>query len=164
MNPVSASFAEQRLVLEQWVRFALDRLTNDDLALEIIPGRNHGVWILGHLIASDDDLSLFLGKGPLLFPEYQALFAQGCPCRAAGEYPSPDLLREQWDAVCAKNTRIHAALTDDELDLPHDMVEGNPADDYFGTKARVIMHWHMHQAYEAGQLALLAAKVGKSVL
>jgi len=38
--------------------------------------KNHGVWILGHLIASEDDLSEYLGKGPMAFPNYQTLFKQ----------------------------------------------------------------------------------------
>ena len=59
-----------------WVDLYLKNLEENDLGTELIPGGNHGVWILGHLIASDDDLSEYLGKGPMLFPDYQNVFKQ----------------------------------------------------------------------------------------
>ena len=52
-----------------WINLYLDALTDDELQMEIMPGRNHGVWILGHLFASEEDLSLFINGEPVLYPD-----------------------------------------------------------------------------------------------
>lgn len=147
-----------------WVNLYLKRLNEDDLKTEIIPGGNHGVWILGHLIASEDDLSEYLGKGPLLFPAYQDLFKQKSDLQAVEKYPEIHVLKTHWDAVCEKNENIYLELTDKELLEPHEKIEGKIEDDYFKTKAGCLKNWTLHQMHHAGQLAVLCAKCGKQGL
>ena len=90
-----------------WVNMYLKNLDDEDLKMEITPNGNHGVWILGHLIASDDDLSEYLGKGSILFPAYQHLFKQQSQLQAVEKYPSIDILRNHWIQVCEKNKEIY---------------------------------------------------------
>lgn len=139
----------------------LTRLSDDDLKMEIAPGKNHGVWILGHLIESDDDLSLYLGKGPMLFQEYSDLFGQGSVLKSVTEYPPVSLMRQQWKEVADKNLKIYEELNDEELDEPHAMVKGKLEDDFFKTKENCIINWLLHQVYHAGQLSVLYAMTGK---
>ncbi len=146
--------------MRDWVDMYLDELTDEELRSEIIPGHNHGVWILGHLIASDDTLSEYLGKGPQLFPETQ-VFAQSSMLMPVEECPSVPELRKQWKEVCEKNDAVYRELRDEELQEPHAMIVGNPEEDYFKTKQGVIINWTLHQVHHAGQLALLLAKFGR---
>ncbi len=147
--------------LISWVNMYLTRLSDEDLKLSIAPGKNHGVWILGHLLASDDDLSLYLGKGPMLFPEYSDMFGQGSILKPVSEYPSTDLLREQWKEVTGKNKKIYSELKDEELSEPHAMIKGKTEDDFFKTKENCIINWQLHQMYHAGQLGVLYAMSGR---
>jgi len=147
-----------------WVNMYLKGLDNEDLKMELSPNGNHGVWILGHLIASEDDLSEYLGKGPMLFPDYQNVFKQGSQLQAVEKYPAIDLLRDHWNEVCNKNNDIYLKLTDIELAKPHEKIEGKPEEDFFKTKEGCIKNWILHQMHHAGQLAVLRAKCGKKSL
>lgn len=144
-----------------WINDSLNSLSDEDLKLELSEGKNHGIWILGHLIASDDDLSEFLGKGGMLFPEYQEMFGQRSKLMPPENYPDAVLLRKHWDEVSKKNLKIYSELKDKELDEHHALINDIERD-YFKTKARVIMAWLIHQAYHEGQLAMLVSKAGKS--
>lgn len=144
-----------------WVNMHLNKLTDDDLKLEVAPRKNHGIFILGHLIASDDDLSLYLGKGPLLYPEYDNVFTQGSSLKPFDEYPPASILREHWKNVTDKNKKIYEELSDEELSEPHVMIKGNIEDDYFKTKEIVSINWLLHQMYHAGQLSVIYSLSGK---
>lgn len=161
-NTVVKKFAEQFEAMVEWVNGNIDPLTDDELKLEIAPGKNHGVWILGHLIASDDDFSVFMEKGDLLYPEYYELFGQGSKLLSVENYPSVQLLRKQWKSVVEKNRKIYADLTDEELNEPHGRMQSPPEKDFFKTKQRIIYFWQLHQMYHAGQLSILMSIAGKS--
>jgi len=144
-----------------WVNMYLDGLSDKDLKQSLVDGGNHGVWLLGHLIASEDDLTLYLGQGELLFPHYQELFSQGSPCRPVDQYPPTAELRKHWQQVTARNDTICSNLTDAALAQPHAQLQGPLEEDYFKTKARCLMAWTLHQVHHAGQLAALRAQCGK---
>ncbi len=159
---ISKKFYQQYLMMIEWVNIYINSLTDEEFEMELSPGKNRGVWILGHMITSDDEFSVFMGKGDLLFPYYPELFGQGSKLQPLQSYPEVSELRQQWNDVIEKNKNIYENLKDEELEQPHNnIVEGK--EDFFKTKARVIMAWHLHQMYHAGQLGLLAAKAGKKL-
>lgn len=160
-NPLSKKFAEQFELTVWWINDTLSRLSDNDFNLELFPGKNHGVWILGHLVVSDDDFSKFMGRGELLFPEYSEIFRQGSKVLPVENYPSVSELKKCWDDVCQKNRKIYLDLKDFEFDEPHAMLE-DAEKDFFKTKGKVIMTWQLHQMYHNGQLAALLSKAGKS--
>ncbi len=160
-NILSKQFQRQYEMMVEWVNGTIDPLTDDEFKMEIYPGKNHGVWLLGHLVTSDDDFSMFMGKGEVMFPEYYEVFGQGSKLLPPEEYPPVSELRSAWKKVCEKNRKIYSELTDDELQLPHALVK-NIDKDYFKTKERVIMAWHLHQLYHAGQLGIIISQAGKS--
>ena len=161
-NSLSKLLAKQYMESAGWADWILRTLSDDDLKLEIAPGKNHGVWILGHLIASDDDFSVFMGKGDLLFPDYYEMFGQGSKLQPVENYPPIPLLREQWKTIIEKNRKIYSELQDQELNEPHGRME-NPEKDFFKTKQRIIFYWQLHQMYHAGQLSIILSKVGKAL-
>ena len=50
-NPVSKYLSAQYDSMVNWVNGNIDPLTDEELQMELSPGKNHGIWILGHLIA-----------------------------------------------------------------------------------------------------------------
>ena len=160
-NILSKQFQRQYEMMVEWVNGTIDPLTDDEFKMEIYPGKNHGVWLLGHLVTSDDDFSMFMEKGEIMFPEYYEVFGQGSKLLSPEEYPPVSELRSAWKKVCEKNRKIYAELTDNELKLPHALVKDIDKD-YFKSKERVIMAWHLHQLYHAGQLGIIVSQAGKS--
>jgi len=160
-NPIVKRFAEQYNNLADWINIYVNRLSDDEYKYELSPGKNHGVWILGHLITSDDDFSLFMGKGEMLYPEYTAIFGEGSKLQPVENYPDVPLLKEQWNNVIKKNRKVYTQIADAELDEPHCMVKDYEKD-FFKTKINIITHWQLHEMFHAGQLSVLVAKAGKS--
>lgn len=152
---------EQWKIMVHWVNGNLNNLSNHHLSQTILPNGNHGVWILGHLIASDDDLTLYMGKGDMLFPTYQALFAAGSKVQSIENYPPIDLLRQHWKAVCDKNEQMYQSLTDAELDETHALQKPNSPPDFYNTKKRCLICWNFHQVHHAGQLSIIRSMVKK---
>lgn len=155
---------EQWKIMAGWISGNLKSLTDDEIKVSLAPGKNHGVWILGHLIQSEDELSIFLGRGPYLYPENEQLFSQGSKLQDVGSYPPVEILRKQWENVKSKNDSLLSGIRDEELNEPHcgslpDSFEG---EDFFRTKGRCIMIWNLHQMYHNGQLAVLLSMAGKA--
>ncbi|MEO8665859.1 MAG: DinB family protein [Ignavibacteria bacterium] len=161
-NILVKKFLEQYIVMIEWVNLYINALTDKDFEMELSPGKNHGVWILGHMIASDDDFSLMMGKGELLFPEYQELFGQGSKLQPVKNYPAVEQLRKQWNDLFEKNKKIYEDLKDADFNQPpENTTDANK--DFFNTKAKVIMAWQLHQMYHGGQLSVLAVRSGKKM-
>jgi hypothetical protein len=151
---------EQWKISSGWISNIINSLTDDELKMEIIAGKNHGVWIIGHLIESEDDLSKYLGKEPMIYPEYEEMFGQGSKLKSPEEYPPAAQLREEWKKVVEKNNKLILTVSDEEWNEPHCLDSG--PDDFFQTKGRCIMIWILHQMYHAGQLAMILSKAGKA--
>jgi hypothetical protein len=152
-------FYEQWKNMIFWVDMYLNSISDETLKQEITPGGNHGIWILGHLIASEDDLAEYIGNGEIMFPEYKEIFRKGGKILTAESYPSATQLRGDWRKVLEKNEKLYASLTDEELSSPHNRVlDDNIENDFFKTRERCISFWHFHQVHHAGQLALLKRK------
>lgn len=160
-NILSKQFEKQYDMMLEWVDGFLNSLSDDDFKTELAPGKNHGVWLFGHIIVCDDDFSVYMGKGELLYPEIAEVFAQGSKLMPVEKYPPVKELKDQWKKVCEKNKKIYSELIDKELSEPHAMVKDFETD-YFKTKERVVIAWQFHQVYHAGQLGVLVSKAGKN--
>jgi uncharacterized damage-inducible protein DinB len=161
-NKITGRYLTMFRQMRDWCNGNIDTLSDEELAQEVVPGKNHGVWLLGHLVVCEDDLSLYLGKGDVLFPKSRDLFSQGMKVIPVSECPPASELRRQWKEVCIKNEKIYTELRDEELDEPHCQIEGDIKDDYFKTKGNVVNMWILHTMYHCGQLGLLVSKCGKS--
>jgi len=161
-NPLSAAFYDQWKILNSWLSNTINKLTDEELCSTIAPNRNHGVWILGHLIESEDELAVYLGLDNWLFPEYEAMFGQGSPLLPVAQYPHVSFLRQQWQQVSARNNQLLSTFTDAQWHQPHTRIDsGNPLDeDFFKTKGRCIAIWNIHQTLHLGQLGVLRQKWG----
>lgn len=153
-------FYSQWKINTDWISNNLNSLSDEDLKLSFAEGKNHGVWILGHLIESEDELSEFLGKGSMMYPGYLELFGQGSKLLPVSEYPEISLLRKQWIEVRNKNDTIIKEMKDVEWNEPH--CGKGQGQDFFKTKGRCIYIWNLHQAFHNGQLTILLSFSGKA--
>ena len=161
-NVLAKKFYQQYVMMIEWVDIYIKMLTDEEFEMELSPGKNHGVWILGHLITSDDDFSYYMGKGSFMFPEYQDLFGQGSKLQSVKNYPEVSKLREQWKLVCEKNKKVYESLRDKDFGEASE----NMTDDMkkiFPTKEKVVMAWQLHQMYHCGQLGVLASRTGRKM-
>lgn len=161
-NSIAKKFLQQYIMMIEWVNNYIDSLNDKEFEMELSPGKNHGVWILGHLIASDDDFSVYMGNGELLFPEYAEMFGQGSKLLNVSDYPEVSKLRIQWKEVFEKNKKIYENLKDEEFEQIPENMKGE-ALNYFTSKGKIVMAWQLHQMYHGGQLSVLAARAGKKM-
>lgn len=107
-----------KMALSAWdtynmrVNKLLDSLSDEQLAADTAPGRNSGIYLLGHLIAVNDGLFPILGFGERLYPQLDKIFVES-PDKSGLEMPSLNDLKEYWKKVNDK-------LTDHILRMPED--------------------------------------------
>ena len=155
-NPNSKLLAKQYLDSSGWADWIISSLSDDDLKKEVSPGKNHGVWLLGHLITCEDDFALFMGKGEITYPDYHDMFAEETKPLSFDNYPPINEMRTKWKEMLEKNKKIYSELKDSELQEPHAQRKGE--NDFCKTKEDVAVHWQLHLMYHVGQLSVLIPK------
>src|SRR5689334_21356744 len=91
-----------KMVFDRWNALiknfdtTLNELTDEQLFQEIAPGKNRGIYLLGHLIAVHDDMIILLDLGDKLYPELNDAFIKS-PDKAVSEIPSAKQLRSFWN-------------------------------------------------------------------
>jgi hypothetical protein len=140
--------------LKDWDTLLAD-LTDEQLQKEIVPGKNRGIYLLGHLIAVHDDMLPLLDIGDKLYPELHEPFLTS-PDKAIASIPSAKDLRAYWTRQC---------------EILKQKIDGIPAEEWFErhtavsaedfskqphrNKLNIIITRTTHLAYHTGQLALL---------
>lgn len=136
----------------------LAKLSDDDLLKETAPGRNTGIYLLGHLTAVNDSLFTFLGFGERMHPELDAVFLKEAD-KSGLEMPAVSDLRKYWfevNAALYQKTDVmqpaewftkHSAISEEDfLKEPH------------RNKLNIILNRSNHQSYHVGQLVYLVNK------
>jgi hypothetical protein len=72
-----------------------DSFSDAQFDREIAPGKNRGIYVLGHLIAAHDQMFPLLGLRNLIFPNYKRIFIDN-PDRAIQEIPKLSDIRTNW--------------------------------------------------------------------
>jgi hypothetical protein len=133
----------------------LGSLTDDTLQKEIAPGKNRGIYLLGHMIAVHDDMLILLDMGDKLYPQLHEPFLKN-PDKTTDKIPSAAELRGFWAHQCEvlkeKFDRMepgawfekHTAVSaEDFVNEPH------------RNKLNIIVTRTSHLQYHIGQLRLL---------
>jgi len=79
----------------------LDQLTDEQMQDEVSPGRNTGVYLVGHLAAVHDAMLPLLGLGEKLYPQLENVFIKN-PDKSGLEKPPVKDLRNYWTEVNKK--------------------------------------------------------------
>lgn len=132
-----------------------NQLTDEQLANEIAPGKNRGLYLLGHLTAVHDKMLPLLGFEAQAFPHLDEPFLNK-PDKAVAILPTVNELRESWKNVndrlashfnklnAAQWFEKHTAVSDEDfVKEPH------------RNRINVLVGRTNHMQYHIGQVALL---------
>ena len=130
-------------------------MPDEQLDKETAPGKNTGVYLLGHLIAVSDGLFPLLDFGNRLFPEMEDMFLNK-PDRSGLTFPSVAELRKRFEIVNAKLNDHFKSLGVDEWLSRHTAVSpGDFVKEPHRNKLNVVITRTVHMAYHIGQMRLL---------
>lgn len=136
----------------------LATLTDEQLQKEIAPGRNRGIYLLGHLTAVHDRMLPLLNFGERQYTDLDEAFINQ-PDKAVAELPSPETLRSYWNAANSKLGVHFLSLQPDEWFQKHNSVSSEDfAKEPHRNRLNVVLGRTTHLAYHVGQLALLKRK------
>ena len=133
----------------------ISSLTDEQLAKEIAPRKNTGVYLLGHLIAVSDGMLPLLGFGDRLFPEMEEVFINN-PDKSGQGFPPVTELKQRLEAVNTKlndhfkSTEVNEWLSRHTAVSPEDFVK-----EPHRNKLNVVINRTGHMAYHIGQLRLI---------
>lgn len=150
-----------KMVLDRWNILIkrcdgiLDSLTDEQLLKEIVPGKNRGIYLLGHLIGVHDEMIPILNLGDRFYPHLTHPFLES-PDKTIPELPSAGELRVLW-----KNQNEILAQKLGSLQ-PHEWFEKHnsiSAEDFLlephRNKLNVMITRVSHLSYHVGQLVLI---------
>jgi uncharacterized damage-inducible protein DinB len=132
---------------------------NDDAYLnEVAPGRNRAIYLLGHLVATNDSLLPLLGLGDKLYPQLEIPFQATADDKKKDTIPSVAELKQYWEKVNATLTEgFSKMLSHDWLDKHTKVSAEDFALDPSRNKLTVLLGRTNHQSYHLGQLNFLKA-------
>ena len=150
-----------KMVISGWdthyarVNKIFDSLTDDQLKAEVAPGKNTGVYLLGHLVAVTDGMLPILGLGEKLYPQLEEPFIKAAD-KSGYQFPSIDELKQYWKKV---NETLSAGINKMEPSdwfSKHTLVSDTDfAKEPHRNKLNIIINRTNHQAYHLGQLVFL---------
>ena len=153
-----------KMVISAWDNYngrvdkLLNQLTEQQLLAETAPGRNSGIYLIGHLIAVSDGLFPILGWGEKLFPQLEEVFLKK-PDKSGLEKPSLDELKKYWVAI---NKRIKENIEKMQPDQWFEKHGSVSAEDFekepHRNKLNIIISRTGHTSYHLGQLVFLEQK------
>jgi hypothetical protein len=132
-----------------------DELSPEQLAAETAPGRNTGIYLLGHLTAVTDRMLPLLGFGERSYPELDKVFLIS-PDKSGLEMPPVEELKKYWKEVNAKLSAAIAKTTPGEWFEKHTSVSAEDfAKEPHRNKLNVLISRTYHQGTHYGQLIYL---------
>ena len=132
-----------------------DSLTDEDLQNEITPGKNRGIYLLGHLAAVHDRMAPLLGFGPQKYAHLDGPFLTS-PDKAVADIPSAQELRAHWNDANATLDKHLSALQPEEWFQKHTSVSAEDfAKEPHRNRLSVVLSRTTHLANHIGQLLLL---------
>jgi uncharacterized damage-inducible protein DinB len=150
-----------KLSLDAWkqqvARFdkLISELPDEQIQKEVAPGRNTGVYLLGHLAAVHDALLPLLGIGEKLQPGMEEIFIKS-PDKSQHKKPSVDELKTYWHQVNKKLSEEFENYDDEQWLEKHTSVsEEDFKKEPQRNKLNVLISRTNHLAYHFGQMALL---------
>jgi hypothetical protein len=151
-----------KMVLSNWqtqngrLTALFDKLSDEELAAETAPGRNTGVYLLGHMAAVHDGMFTILGFGDRLYPDLDEVFLRNPDKSGLPKPPVPDL-REYWKRVSETLEQHINATQPDEWFKRHNSVSDEDfAKEPHRNKLNILINRTNHLSTHLGQLNYLA--------
>ena len=132
-----------------------DNLSDEELMHEVSPGRNRGIYLLGHLTAVHDLMLPLLRFEEAKYPELQPLFLH-LPDKTADAIPSALQLRQQWkDVNETLSNHIKNLPADDWFTRHSNISEEDFIKEPHRNRLNVLLDRTIHLSNHRGQLILL---------
>ena len=133
----------------------ISTLSDEKLLKEISPGRNTGIYLLGHLIAVSDAMLPLLGWSDRLYQELEEPFIK-TPDKSGQSMPSVNDLKKKLEAVNLKlNSQIQSATVDEWLSKHTSVSAEEFVKEPHRNKLNVVISRTNHMANHIGQMILL---------
>lgn len=125
----------------------------------VAPGRNRGIYLLGHLTSSNDGILPLLGISERQFPAYEEWFTKN-PDGAFETIPTLAELKESWAKVNEVLAAHFSTMTVEDWLSKHTRIsEEDFAKEPLRNKLSILLSRTNHMAYHVGQLVFLNQKV-----
>ncbi len=162
----SERLAEQLDGTREWTLKLLDGLSPDDWCFQPAPGLPHALWLCGHLAVAQHLLVHVrcLG-GACVDDSFANHFPIGAPVLSTVEhdYPSVDSVRRCMTETHDKTCEAIRGMSDELLAEACMGAEGK-THPHYTDKCGAVSHCNRHEAFHAGQLALIRRLLGKPFL
>jgi len=133
----------------------INSLSDEQLLQEVAPGRNRGIYLLGHLIAVHDAMLPLLGLEEKLYPELEEPFIKN-PDNVDVVVTSIKDLRERWTIIHGKLSEAFNAMSAEQWLQRHNaMTDEDLQREPHRNKLSVLMSRTSHVAYHLGQLMFI---------
>ena len=150
-----------KIVISNWelqnkrLNGLLDKLSDEQVAAEVSPNRNSGVYLLGHLIAVSDGMIPLLGLGEKLYPELENIFIKNAD-KSGLEKPALEELRQYWNHVNNRLTSYFNEMQPEDWFTAHTAISAEDfAREPHRNKLNILLNRTNHEAYHLGQLIFL---------
>ena len=150
-----------KMVLDAWntkiafIDKLLAELSDEQLQKEIAPGKNTGVYILGHLAGISNRMIPLLGLGDELNPELYNTYVELAEKDITQRHDTKQL-RQEWTRINMELSKIFTRVQPEEWFKKHNSVsDADFATQPHRNKLNVIINRTNHLDYHAGQLVLL---------
>ncbi len=132
-----------------------DMLSDEDLEREVSPGKNRGLYLLGHLALVHDKMLPLLNFENQNYPHLDEVFLYK-PDKTVAEIPSIKEIRLIWNEVNSKLTNHYNKLTAEQWFEKHTSVsEEDFIKEPHRNRLNVVIGRTNHLQYHIGQVALL---------
>ena len=133
----------------------IEKLSDEQISSECAPGRNTGVYLLGHITSVSDDLFKILGTGQNMFPQYSDIFVNS-PDKSGKSFPSIAELKSAYHAVTNELDRQFSEFSTEDWFGKHTAVS---YEDFIKQPQRnrlnVIINRTTHLSNHIGQMTFL---------
>lgn len=149
---------QQTRITRDVVGINIAGLTHEDSLVQPSPGGNRLNWVVGHLLWACNGVLPLLSQEQVMDEGSLKRYARGAPpIRDDSEALDFQQLLTAWTEAVERFDAGLAGVTPDVLDRPADSPTGDP-DETVRTLLTTVM---FHQAYHAGQTAVLRRIAGK---
>ncbi|MEK6799822.1 MAG: DinB family protein [Planctomycetota bacterium] len=160
--------AEQLEWTREWTLRLIADLEGADWSFQPGLGLAHPLWLCGHLACSQDILIFgrCLGQSGVIDDSFKSHFAIGGPVKSTTEHKYPplsDVLSTMRD-VHAKTLEAVRGMSDDLLAQPAFAGDGKSPHPHYKDKRGAASHCSRHEAFHAGQIALIRRLLGRTFL
>lgn len=131
-----------------------DSLTDEQLKNEVAPGRNTGIYLLGHLTVTHDLMLPILGFGQQIYPQLTVTYNDNADAKKYSETASE--LRQYWKNINSILAENYSKMSADAWFERHNSVSAEAFEkERHRNKLNIIISRTNHLSYHNGQVVFL---------